>query len=289
MSTTSAVSAAAQRLAGKTILITGASSGIGRATAGEFVRAAQGQPLKLVLAARRQETLAEVAAELKALAATSTSASAAGAAKNGALEVHTARLDVGDTNSIDDFVRALPAGFAAVDVLLNNAGFVLGNDKVGSIASSEVAAMVGVNVLGLIHLTQAILPGMVSRGRGDVVNIGSIAGREPYPGGSIYCATKAAVAAFTKSLLKEMISTPVRVMQVDPGQVETEFSVVRMRGDKAKADAIYKGMTPLNPGDIAEIIVFACTRPANVVIAEQLVFPSHQAGAGASALYRRPE
>ena len=275
MSSSTSSSAAARRLSGKTILITGASSGIGRSTAEELVRTAGSEPVRLILAARRLDTLQEVSQSLKSISPNAS--------------VHCAKLDVGDTAAIDAFVSSLPQEYAEVDVLVNNAGFVLGNEKVGSIAPSEVAAMVSVNVLGLIHLTQAILPGMLTRGRGDVLNIGSIAGREPYPGGSIYCATKAAVAAFTKSLLKEMISTPVRVMQVDPGQVETEFSVVRMRGDKAKADAIYKGVTPLTPDDMAEIIVFALTRPANVVIAEQLVFPSHQAGAGASAMHRRAD
>ncbi|BFZ57236.1 hypothetical protein PYCC9005_004287 [Savitreella phatthalungensis] len=269
------MSAVSKRLGGKTYLITGASSGIGKATAEELVSQARGESIRLVLGARRKDVLDKLAREL------------ASAGSN--VEVHTVAMDVGNTGAIDNALASLPDKFAQIDVLVNNAGFVLGNDKVGEIKPEEVASMVGVNVLGLIHLTQKVLPGMLSRGKGDVLNIGSIAGREPYPGGSIYCATKSAVAAFTKSLLKEMISTPVRVMQVDPGQVETEFSVVRMRGDKAKADAIYKGVTPLTPQDIAEAVVFALSRPQNVVIAEQLIFPSHQAGAGASSLYRRPE
>jgi len=136
-------------------------------------------------------------------------------------------------------------------------------------------------------MTQAVLPILHAKGgRGDIINIGSIAGRDPYPGGSIYCASKAAVRAFTESLRKELISTRIRVIEIDPGQVETEFSVVRFRGDKSKANAIYEGVEPLTPKDIAEVVVFAATRRENVVIADTLIFPSHQAGAG--FMHRNP-
>lgn len=256
---------ASSRLQDKTIFITGASSGIGKATAEEFVHQARGGPIRLVLAARRLETLNTIKADLESKGAT----------------VHAVKLDVSNLSEIQSTMANLPQEFKKVDVLLNNAGFVLGNDKVGEIEPSEVAAMMQVNVLGLIHMTQEVIKIFKANGgKGDIVNIGSIAGRDPYPGGSIYCATKAAVAAFTSSLRKELIATPIRVLQVDPGQVETEFSVVRMRGDKVKADAIYQGCTPLTPQDIAEIIVFGVSRPENVVMAETLVFPSHQAGAG---------
>lgn len=139
--------------------------------------------------------------------------------------------------------------------------------------------MFSTNVNGLINMTQAILPLFKSRpsgGRGDIINIGSIAGREPYPGGSIYCATKAAVRAFTDALRRELIATRIRVIEVDPGQVETEFSVVRFYGDKSKADKVYEGCEPLTPDDIAEIVVFAAGRRENVVVADTLVFPNHQ-------------
>lgn len=143
--------------------------------------------------------------------------------------------------------------------------------------------MFATNVHGLIHMTQAVLPRMLARnngaGAGDIVNIGSIAGREPYVGGGIYCATKAAVRSFTESLRKELISTRVRVMGVDPGQVETEFSIVRFYGDKSKADAVYAGCEPLTPDDVAESIVFAVGRRENVVVADTLLFPNHQASA----------
>ena len=143
--------------------------------------------------------------------------------------------------------------------------------------------MLDTNVTGLINMTQAILPIFNRRTpspTGDIINIGSIAGRDPYANGSIYCATKAAVRAFTDALRRELIATRIRVMEIDPGQVETEFSVVRFGGDKEKADAVYKGCEPLTPEDVAEVVVFAAGRRENVVVADTLIFPSHQAGAG---------
>lgn len=253
------------RLQNRTILITGASSGIGKATAEEFVSQVRGGPINLILAARRLDTLNTIKSDLESKGAS----------------VHAVKLDVAKLEDIQSVVANLPEKFKKVDCLLNNAGFVLGNDKVGDIDASEIASMMAVNVLGLINMTQEIIKIFQQNGgKGDIVNIGSIAGREPYAGGSIYCATKAAVASFTSTLRKELIATRIRVLQVDPGQVETEFSIVRNRGDKAKADAIYKGVEPLTPQDIAEIIVFGVSRPENVVLAETLVFPSHQAGAG---------
>lgn len=139
--------------------------------------------------------------------------------------------------------------------------------------------MIDTNVTGLIHMTQAILPLFKSRpngGAGDIINIGSIAGRDPYPGGSVYCASKAAVRAFTDAMRRELIATRIRVIEIDPGQVETEFSVVRFGGDKAKADAVYKGCEPLTPEDIAEVVVFTAGRRENVVVADTLIFPNHQ-------------
>ncbi|ORY74132.1 hypothetical protein BCR37DRAFT_224884 [Protomyces lactucae-debilis] len=255
---------AASRLTGRTIFITGASSGIGRATAQEFVNQAQGHKINLVLAARRLDTLKEIAASLESQGAS----------------VHPVKLNVSSLEEIKQVLADLPDKFKQVDCLVNNAGFVVGTEHVGDIVSADIDSMFATNVNGLIHMTQEFVRRFKEQGKGDIVNIGSIAGREPYPGGSIYCATKAAVAAFTSALRKELISTRIRVIQVDPGQVLTNFSVVRMRGDTEKADAIYKGVEPLTPEDIAEIIVFGVSRPENVVMAETLVFPSHQAGAG---------
>jgi 3-hydroxy acid dehydrogenase / malonic semialdehyde reductase len=139
------------------------------------------------------------------------------------------------------------------------------------------------NVSGLVAMTQAVLPIFKARGTdggsGDIINIGSIAGRDPYQGGSIYCATKAAVRAFTDAMRRELVNTRIRVMEIDPGQVETEFSIVRFYGDKSKADKVYEGFNPLTPDDIAEVIVFAAGRKENVVIADTLIFPNHQAAA----------
>jgi 3-hydroxy acid dehydrogenase/malonic semialdehyde reductase len=137
-------------------------------------------------------------------------------------------------------------------------GIVFGNEKVGEIAQSDIDVMFSTNILGLIALTQQFVPRFKKQGHGDILNLGSIAGIFPYPGGAIYCATKAALRSFTQSLRKELIDSRIRVMEVQPGAVETEFSIVRMRGDKAKADAIYAGTEPLTPDDVAEVIVFNC-------------------------------
>lgn len=147
------------------------------------------------------------------------------------------------------------------------------------IRPEDIDIMFSTNVTGLINMTQAILPIFKKRpegGRGDVINIGSIAGREPYQGGSIYCASKAAVHSFTDALRRELISTRIRIIEIDPGQVETEFSIVRFYGDKAKADKVYEGVEALTPDDIAEVVVFAAGRRENVVIADALIFPNHQ-------------
>jgi len=154
--------------------------------------------------------------------------------------------------------------------------------KAPDIAIEDIQVMMSTNVEGLINMTQAVLSVMKKRpdgGAGDIINIGSISGREPYAGGAIYCATKAAVRSFTDALRRELIATRIRIMEVDPGQVETEFSVVRFYGDKAKADAVYAGCEPLTPDDIAEVVVFAAGRRENVVLADSLIFPNHQAAA----------
>ncbi|GAB1319026.1 hypothetical protein MFIFM68171_09236 [Madurella fahalii] len=270
----SAASAMAKRLQGKTILITGASSGIGRSCAFEFARTAP-QDLRLVLTARRIDTLKEIAAKIREEVGEG-------------VKVLPVQLDVSDSAQVKGFVNSLPEEWRGVDVLVNNAGLVKGVARAPEIAEEDINVMFRTNVTGLINMTQAILPIFKARpdgGAGDIINIGSIAGRDPYPGGSIYCATKAAVRSFTEALRKELIATRIRVMEVDPGQVETEFSVVRFYGDKAKADAVYAGCDPLTPDDIAEVVVFVAGRRQNVVVADTLIFPSHQAGA--SVMHRR--
>jgi len=263
-----ATAAAGKRLAGKTIVITGASSGIGRSTALEFARTSP-QDLRLILTARRDEVLRELAEEIKKEVGEG-------------VKVLPVKLDVSDPEAVRGFVGNLPEEWRDINVLVNNAGLVKGVDKAPGIKEEDMKIMFDTNVTGLINMTQAILPIFLKRpegGQGDVINIGSIAGREPYVGGGIYCATKAAVRSFTESLRKELIATRIRVIGVDPGQVETNFSVVRFYGDKSKADAVYAGCEPLTPDDIAEIIVFAASRRENVVLADSLVFPNHQAAA----------
>ncbi|KAJ0426799.1 oxidoreductase [Aspergillus carlsbadensis] len=256
------------RLAGKTILITGASSGIGRSTAKEFARTSPTN-LKLILVARRVESLRALAEDIRK------------ETDNG-VKVHPVQLDVSKPAEIADFVDSLPVEFRDIDVLVNNAGLVKGIARAPNIAEADIQTMFSTNVEGLINMTQAILPIFQQRpdgGAGDIINIGSIAGRDPYAGGSVYCATKSAVRAFTDALRRELIATRIRVIEVDPGQVETEFSLVRFHGDKSKADAVYAGCDPLTPDDIAEVIVFAAGRRENVVLADSLIFPNHQASA----------
>jgi len=258
----------AKRLEGKTIIVTGASSGIGQSTALEFARTSP-KSLKLILTARRIDKLKEIAADIQREVGEG-------------VKVLPVQLDVSNPEEVRNFLPNLPAEFRDIDVLVNNAGLVKGVDKAGEIKEEDINVMFATNVTGLINMTQAVLAIMKKRGeagQGDIINIGSIAGREPYQGGSIYCSTKAAVRSFTDAIRKELIATRIRIIEIDPGQVETEFSVVRFYGDKAKADAVYAGCTPLTPDDIAETIVFAAGRPENVVIADVLIFPNHQAAA----------
>ncbi|EQB43883.1 hypothetical protein CGLO_17420 [Colletotrichum gloeosporioides Cg-14] len=261
--------AAARRLEGKTVLITGASSGIGKSTAFEYARTSPNN-LKLILTARRIDSLKEIAAKINEEVG------------NG-VKIHPVKLDVSNPEEVRQLVPNLPEDFKDISILVNNAGLVKGVAKAPEIAEEDINVMFATNVTGLINITQAILPIFKARpdgGAGDIINIGSIAGREPYPGGSIYCATKAAVRSFTDSLRKELIATRIRVIEIDPGQVETEFSVVRFYGDKSKADAVYAGCEPLTPDDIAEVVVFTSTRRENVVVADTLIFPQHQGAAG---------
>lgn len=260
---------ALERLQGKTVLMTGASSGIGEATARELAEAAEGD-LKFILTARRKDRLETLKAELEL--------------RYAAVKILAIQLDVSRLDDIKKFVEDLPREFADIDVLINNAGKALGREEVGQIAEQDIKEMFETNVLALIMLTQEVLKVFKAKNSGDIVNLGSIAGRDPYPGGGIYCPTKAAVKSFSSALRKELINTKIRVIEMDPGNVETEFSNVRFRGDMEKAKAVYSGTEPLVAIDIAEIIVFALTRKQNTVIAETLVFSTNQASA--SHLFR---
>ncbi|KAH7412908.1 hypothetical protein BKA64DRAFT_340285 [Cadophora sp. MPI-SDFR-AT-0126] len=255
-----------QNLNGKTILITGASSGIGRSTAIEFARSSP-HSLRLILTARRLEILKEVAAEINA-------------AVGDGVKVLPVQLDVSRPENVHGFVERLPEEWRGIHVLVNNAGLAVGGmAKSPDISPADINIMFATNVTGLINMTQAILPIMLRRNKGDIINLNSIAGHEAYPGGSIYCTTKSAVRSYSDALRRELIGTRIRVMEVAPGQVETEFSVMRFGGDREAAAKVYEGCDPLTPEDVAEVIVFQASRRENVVVADVLLFPSHQASA----------
>lgn len=244
------------KLKDRVVFITGASSGIGAACARAFAR----EGARLILAARRGERLEALVGEI-------------------AVETHTLVLDVRDRSAVEAAIESLPDEWKAIDILVNNAGLARGLEKLheGSIADWE--EMIDVNIKGLLYVSKAVLPGMVERGTGDLINIGSIAGRESYPGGNVYCATKAAVRGLTAGLRIDYVDTPIRISEIDPGMVETEFSIVRFHGDEDRAKNVYRGMKPLAGGDVADVVVFVATRPAHVNVAEVLLLPEAQASA----------
>jgi 3-hydroxy acid dehydrogenase/malonic semialdehyde reductase len=252
-------------LKGKIVFITGASSGIGAATSLAF--AAEGA--RLLLAARRVEKLAEVAAQ---------------ALERGATAVHSIRLDVRNHRSVQNTIDELPPEWADIEILINNAGLSRGLDKLYMGMIDDWDEMIDTNVKGLLYVTRAVVPGMVVRGRGHVVNLGSTAGELTYPNGAVYCASKAAERAINDGLRQDVLGTPVRVTSVDPGMVETDFSLVRFHGDGERAGKVYKGITPLTPEDVADVIVWAVSRPAHVNIARVLLTPVQQAN---SLLFHR--
>jgi NADP-dependent 3-hydroxy acid dehydrogenase YdfG len=198
---------------------------------------------------------------------------------------HGRVLDVTDDAAVSVAFAALPADFAAVSILVNAAGGALGLGKAQDARLEDWDTMIATNVRALTHVTRAALPGMIARGRGHVVNLGSVAGTFPYPGGNVYGATKAFVEIFSANLRADLVGTPVRVTNIEPGMVETEFSVVRFGGDKAKADAVYAGMQPLVADDIADLVTFAVTRPSHVNVNRLEVMPVAQAN-GAFAVSR---
>jgi 3-hydroxy acid dehydrogenase / malonic semialdehyde reductase len=243
-----------------TVLITGASAGIGEACARAFAAAGA----RLVLTARRRERLEALADELRGAHGT---------------ESHLLPLDVRDAGAVQAAVGGLPAEYAAVDVLVNNAGLGRGLEPLFNGDPADWDEMMDTNVKGLLYVTRAVTPGMVERRRGHVVNLGSVAGHEVYPGGAVYCATKHAVNAITRGLRMDLLGTGVRVSTIDPGMVETEFSVIRFHGDRERADRVYRGMTPLSAADIAETVLWVATRPPHVNIDEIILKPTDQASA----------
>ena len=252
-------------LKGKIVFITGASGGIGAATALAF--AAEGA--RLLLAARRTGKLAEVASL---------------ALERGAGAVHSFQLDVRSHRAVQDAIDSLPAEWAEIDILVNNAGLSRGLEKLYTGKVEDWDEMIDTNVKGLLYVSRAVVPGMVVRKRGHIVNLGSTAGEITYPNGAVYCASKAAEKAINDGLREDLLGTPVRVTSVDPGMVETDFALVRFHGDDERAAKVYKGLTPLMPEDVADAIVWAVSRPAHVNIARIGMTTIHQAN---SLLFHR--
>ncbi|WRT64460.1 uncharacterized protein IL334_001392 [Kwoniella shivajii] len=249
------------RLQGKTAVITGASGGIGEATAILLARAG----CHIVLLARRQAALEEVAQKCRTEG-------------GDGIKVLAKTLDVNDREAVERLVPELrEAGFESFDILINNAGGAVGKEQVGGL--SDIDFMISTNLVSLMQLSQTFVNEMKKADSGHIINIGSLAGREAYVGGSVYCAVKHAVKAFTTSLMKELVATGIRVTEVAPGFVETNFSVTRFRGDAEAAAKVYEGFQPLTPEDIAEEIVWCALRPSHVQIAELYVLPSAQGSA----------
>lgn len=242
----------------KIVLITGASSGIGAGCARKF--ASEGA--RLILNARNIERLEALAEEIK---------NEYGAA------CYILPFDVCDRQAAAAALASLPDEWKSIDILINNAGLAIGVDKEHEGCLEEWDVMIDTNIKALLSMTRMVVPGMIERGRGHIINIGSIAGDAAYPGGSVYCATKAAVKALSDGLRIDLVDTPLRVTNVKPGLVETNFSVVRFRGDKDRADNVYKGIHALTGEDIAEVAYFAASAPEHMQVAEVLVMPTYQA------------
>jgi len=247
------------RLRNAIVLITGASSGIGEACARAFADAGA----QLIVTARRKDRLDELAHTLQ---------------NDNKIKVLTLELDVRDRQAVEEAIASLPDAWKEIDILVNNAGLSRGLDKIHEGKIQDWEEMIDTNVKGLLYVSRAVIPGMVERDKGTVINIGSIAGREVYQKGNVYCASKFAVDALTKGMRLDLVDTQVRVCTVDPGLVETEFSEVRFRGDTDRAKKVYANLTPLTGDDVAEAVVFAASRPPHVQCAEILLLPTDQAG-----------
>ena len=256
-----------KKLEGKIVFITGATSGIGEASA----KALAGQGANLIITARRSNILEKLEIEIKS--------------KYG-VKVFAIKLDVKNKQEVEWAVNSLPDEWKNIDILLNNAGLAKGLSKIYEDDIENWEEMIDTNVKGLLYVTRTIVPGMVERESGHVINIGSTAGHEVYPKGHVYCATKHAVNAITKSLRIDVVDKNIRVSTVDPGAVETNFSNVRFLGDTEKAKNVYKGITPLVAEDVAEAVLFCATRPPHANIAEIIMMPTQQAS---SLIFNREE
>ncbi|MBI5119699.1 MAG: SDR family oxidoreductase [Rhodospirillales bacterium] len=239
------------------VVVTGASSGFGEAIARRFAQ----HGARLILAARRKDRLEKLAKELKA-------------------PVHIVELDVRDRDAIEKAFSALPADFAKVTILVNNAGLALGLEPAHKVNLDDWETMIDTNVKGLVTVTRTLLPGLVERKKGHIVNIGSVAGSYPYPGGNVYGGTKAFVKQFSLALRSDLLGANVRVTNIEPGMADTEFSLTRFKGDKGAADQVYQGVDALTADDIAETVFWSTALPAHVNINSIEVMPTQQAFAG---------
>lgn len=245
------------------ILITGATSGFGEATARRF--AAEGW--RVIITGRRRDRLDALKRELEGLHGT----------LEGGTVAHALRFDVRENSAVEQAIASLPEEWKAIDVLVNNAGLASGMDPIETGALGDWDRMLDTNVKGLLHVSRAIIPGMIARGKGHVINIGSTAGKEVYPKGNVYCASKHAVDALTKGMRQDLLPYGIKVTQIAPGLAETEFSQVRFNGDPQKAKAPYHGLVPLRGEDIAELVWYVTTLPAHVCINDLVVTPTAQA------------
>lgn len=242
----------------KTIFITGASSGFGEATARKFSSGGH----RLILLARRREKLIDLAHQL-----------------GGENKCHLISADVRDKEEVENALSGLPEEFRSIDVLVNNAGLALGLGPAEDASLKDWEIMVDTNIKGVIYLTKAVLPGMIQRGHGQIINIGSVAGSWPYPGGNVYGSTKAFVQQFSRNLRSDLSGKNIRVSLVEPGMSETEFSLIRFEGDQDKAKAVYHSMNPLSAEDIAETVFWICSMPAHVNVNQIELMPIAQAWA----------
>lgn len=253
-------------LKNKTVFITGASSGIGKASAVEFAK----EGANLILAARRIDRLTQLAGDLT---------------NKYKIKIKTVELDVRDKNMVKQVISSLPEEWKTIDLLLNNAGLARGFDKLQDGNTDHWDEMIDTNIKGLLFVTKQVIPLMIKKESGHIINIGSTAGHEVYTKGNVYAATKFAVNALTQSIRLDVLDKNIKVTAVDPGMVETEFSLVRFTGDKEKAAGVYKGITPLTPEDVAGAVVFCATRPPHVNINELIITPSAQASS--TQVYRK--
>ncbi len=249
-----------ERLKGKTAVITGASAGIGEATARLLAECG----CNIALGARRANKLAEIHADIKR--------------QHPHIDIAAAALDVQDSQMVDSFVNMVRDKFCTVNILVNNAGLVRGLTPLAEAAEADWRVMIETNIVGVIRMTQAMMSMLMASGDGHIVNVASLAGWYAYPGGSVYCATKAAVRFLSQAMRVEIVDKPVRLTVISPGMAETEFSEVRFHGDKEKAKAVYKGVDPLIGADIADCIAWAVSRPKHVNVDEILVTPQQQGG-----------